>query len=330
MKSFSTSGFASGKQLSAWQEIMSDVYYNLEIKCPLDDGLRGLIREFDIGPVSVTSFDSDEQRVLRTRSRIAADPDDSFVFVMPIRRDLYYCQQGRSGIVAPGGYVLISTSEFYELSCPDGFVNWTVKMPGDALRHRIPNVDDFCACHFPNNRQMAHVFGQFVSGVAQSFAQTSVPNPTALANSLLDLLALVLRSETANDADSHRRSSIQLRRRIHHYIRDEFRDPELGPGAIAKKHGISVSYLYKLFENNGETVRQSIIHQRLQWAYEQLALDEKRSWSVAELAYAAGFRNVSHFSRAFAERYHIPPSAVRNLSVQASCQPSAEMMASRD
>ena len=35
----------------------------------------------------------------------------------------------------------------------------------------------------------------------------------------------------------------------------------------------------------------------------------------AEIAYAAGFRNVSHFSRVFTERYQMPPSAVRTLSL---------------
>lgn len=46
-----------------------------------------------------------------------------------------------------------------------------------------------------------------------------------------------------------------------------------------------------------------------------LASDAKRRFTVAEIAYAAGFRNVSHFSRVFTERYQMSPSAVRTLSL---------------
>ena len=315
MKSFTTGTFNPARQLSAWQEIMSEVYYSLEIRRTARDGLRGLIREYEVGPVSITTFDSDEQRVLRTRDRIASDPDDSFVFVMPTRKHLYYSQNGRSGIIPPGGYVLVSTSDFYELSCPDGFVNWTVKMPGPQLRSRIPNVEDYCACHFPNNRAMAHVARNFVRSVAVTFGGSVIPNPAALANSLTDLLALVVRSEDREHAASERHSRILLRRRILDYIREHFQDPELSPQSIALKHGIPLSYLYRLFEDQDLTVGQLIITQRLQWAYEMLASDAKRRFTVAEIAYAAGFRNVSHFSRVFTERYQMSPSAVRTLSL---------------
>lgn len=316
MKSFATETFNAHKQLSAWQEIMSEVYYSLEIKRAAGDGLRGLIREYDVGPISITTFDSDEQRVLRTRKRIAADPDDSFVFVMPVRKDLYYSQNGRSGVVRPGGYVLVSTSEFYELSCPDGFVNWTVKMPGEALRARIPNIEDYCACRYPNNRAMAHIARGFVRSVAVTYGATDAPNASGMARSMLDLMALVVRAENPDPGVGQRSSRLQLRQRILDYISDNFQDPDLSPREIAEHHGISESYLYKLFADDGMTVSQVIMQQRLQWAYELLASDAgERRFTVAEIAYAAGFRNVSHFSRTFTGRYRMAPSAVRTLSM---------------
>ena len=99
MVEFSTVGYSEDKQLGVWQEIMSDVYYSVEIKRTLNKGLRGQIRQYDIGSLSITTFDSDEQRVFRTGSRIARDPDDSYVFVTPVRKDLYFSQAGRAGLI---------------------------------------------------------------------------------------------------------------------------------------------------------------------------------------------------------------------------------------
>lgn len=293
---------------------MSEVYYSLEIKRERGDGLRGKIKEFELGLLSITTFDSDEQRVLRTRERIAHDPDDSFVFVMPMRQHLYYSQAGRSGVVRPGGYVVVSTSEFYELSCPDGFLNWTVKIPGRELRNRVPTIDDHCACRFPNNAKMARVAQKLISNVATTFAADPPPRQSGLSKNLVDFVALVIQGENVDGECVERLSRYQLRRRIFAHIQQNLRDPELTPKMIAEACGISVSYLYKLFNETGVTVGQYIQGQRLQWAYEQLASASEGQSTVGEIAYAAGFRNISHFSRAFSQTFEMAPRDVRRMS----------------
>jgi AraC family transcriptional activator of tynA and feaB len=311
MKAFSTEPIASLKQLQAWQEIMSDVYYSVEIKRNSGRSLRGQIKEYDVGSVSITTFDSDEQRVFRTRQRIACDPDDSYVLVMPARKHLYYSQGGRSGVVPPGGYVLVNASEFYELSCPDGFFNWTIKIPGTDMRDRVPNVDDHCACRLPNSLAMARVARQLVRSVAVTFAQEQLSNESALANNLIDFIALLVLSETQDANGSARRSSFRLRQRIFNYIQRNLTDPGLNPTKIAEESGISLSYLYKLFSDSQVTIGQMIQAQRLRWAYERLIADRKGQITVAEIAYAAGFRNVSHFSKVFSQKFGLSPREVR-------------------
>jgi len=314
MKTFSTQAIASGRQLSAWREIMSEVYFSLEIKSEAGDGFRGLIKEYDVGPVSITTLDSDQQRAFRTKGRISVDPDDSFVFIMPVHQELYFSQLGRSGTVTPGGYVLVSTSEFYELACPDGYSNWTVKMPGEELRRRIPDIEDYCACRFPNNMAMAKLAGHHTRAVGLTFETKSAPNESALAHNLMDFFALVVRSEPDNSCTEWQ-TQHRLRRRVVDYIRAHLHDPDLTPRRTADDCGISLSYLYKVFQPSGVSVGKFILNERLQAAYEQLAAPEKGMVSVAEAAYAAGFRNVSHFSRAFSQKYSMPPSTVRKRSI---------------
>ncbi len=296
---------------------MSEVYFSLEIKSEAGDGFRGLIKEYDVGPVSITTLDSDQQRAFRTKQRISVDPDDSFVFVMPVRQDLYFSQLGRSGMVAPGGYVLVSTSEFYELACPDGYSNWTVKMPGAELRRRIPDIEDYCACRFPNNTAMAKLARHHTRAVGLTFGAKSAPNEAALAHNLMDFFALVVRSEP-DHASAERQTQHRLRTRIMGYIRTHLHDPDLSPRRVADDCGISLSYLYKVFQPSGVSVGKFILNERLQVAYEQLAAPEKGAVTVAEAAYAAGFRNISHFSRVFSQTYSMPPSAVRKRSASRS------------
>ena len=268
-----------------------------------------MIRQFEVGCLSITNFDSDAQRVFRTRPRISCDPEDAFVFVTPFRGDLYYSQMGRSGFVKPGGYVLVSTSEFYELSCSDGFVNWTVKLPGDELRRRIPDIEDYCACRLPNNRAMAGIARNHVYSVAQALEGQGIPNSPGVASNLIDVIVLALNAEAGREGVKI--SAPRERARILDYIRRNIHNVDLNPTLIARENGVSVSYIYKLFQSSGVTVGEYILTQRLQAAYEMLALSGEKKTTVAEAAYASGFRNLSHFSRVFQEKYRVPPSAVR-------------------
>ena len=311
MKAFSTKDYSEDKQLGAWQEIMSDVYYSLEIKRSQTRGLRGKIRKYDIGPVSITTFDADEQRVFRTKPRIARDPEDAYVFVMPVRKDLYFNHNGRSGFVKPGGHVLVSTSDFYELSCPDGFVNWTVKIPGEELRQRNPCVDDYTGCRFPIDLPMSHFARQQVRSLAVTFGNAGPRNSAGLARNLIDTIALVVTTEMGS-GDGATKSQYLIRGRIMSYIRNNIGEFDLSPRMIAEANGISVSYLYKLFRTSGMTVGEYIMAQRLQAAYERLAATSSRQTTVAEVAFSVGFRNLSHFSRVFRENYGVSPTSVRN------------------
>lgn len=311
LKEFSTDTIQSTRQLRAWREMMSDVYYSVDVVRP-ETHIRGQLREVEIGDLSVTRFDSDHQRVFRTRRKIAEGPDDSYVFIMPQREKMYYSQLGRSGYVAEGDYILVSTSEFYELSCPDGFLNYTVKVPGANLRSRIPNVDDHLCCRFPMNREMAQIALTLATKAAATISRFSAPgHAEAISRRIEDFIAMVIECEDTSAVGQEKRARFKLRQRISQFIREQIADPDLNPRTIAERNGISLSYLHRIFNEHGTTVSSYIIDQRLNIAYEKLASARGLDVTIAEVAYSTGFKSASHFCRAFACRYNMTPSEVR-------------------
>ncbi len=311
LKEFTTEPIHAARQLRAWREIMSDVYYSVDIARP-ETHLRGRLREVEIGNLSVTRFDSDHQRVFRTREKIAVGPDDSYVFIMPQREKMYYSQLGRSGFVAEGDYILVSTSEFYELSCPDNFVNYTVKLPGASLRQRIPNVDDHLCCRFPMNREMAQIALSLATKAAATLSKSQATgHAEAIGKRIEDFIAMVIECEDTTAAGQEKRARFLLRQRISQFVRERVTDPDLTPRAIAEHNGISLSYLHRIFNEHGTTVSGFMLDQRLNMAYEKLANPSGPLVTVAEVAYAVGFKSASHFCKAFAGRYNLTPSDVR-------------------
>lgn len=299
------------RQLRWWQEVLSDIYYNLEVISPHRDGLFGRIVEHDFGCASITEFAADSQRVLRTRSRIAMDDADSFVLVIPLRQPLFYNQSGRSGFCEPGSYVLVQTREFYELSCPDGFANVTVKLPGDRVRARIPFAEDHCARAFAPQPEMGRLLRDYAIWLLEHRAAMPDALAMQMSEQLLDLLAALLASEAGHAGASGRKAAAKLRRRIHAYLAEHLFDPDISPAKVADAFGISVTYLYQLFRPAGVPIGRWIVANRLQRGYEMLTLPRHQGHSIAEIAYTVGFNSQSHFSDAFRRQFGITPSQAR-------------------
>jgi len=311
LKEFDTGTIQTSRQLRAWREMMSDVYYSLDVARP-EAHLRGNLREVQIGNISVSRFDADSQRVFRTRQKISEGPDDSYVFIMPQREKMFYSQLGRNGFVAAGDYILVSTSEFYELSCPDNFVNYTVKLPGASLRQRIPDLDDHLCCRFPMNREMAQIALTLATKSAATLSKSPAPgHAEAIGQRVEDFIAMVIECEDTTAVGQEKRARFLLRQRISHGIRDRLTDADLAPRSIADRNGISLSYLHRIFNEHGTTVSSYILDQRLQLAYEKLANPLGPRLTVSEVAYSVGFKSASHFCKAFAARYNMTPSDVR-------------------
>ena len=88
---------------------------------------------------------------------------------------------------------------------------------------------------------------------------------------------------------------------------------------LAALAGLSYHQLYRgLKEATGESPTRFIRRVRVERAAALLAA---RAGSVSEVAYSVGFESLSYFSRAFAERFGVPPSAV----LRGEAVPAAEL-----
>jgi AraC-like DNA-binding protein len=90
---------------------------------------------------------------------------------------------------------------------------------------------------------------------------------------------------------------------------------ELSPAAIAKSQKISDSCIRKLFESEGTSLSQFVLGRRLEPAHRLLTTPRWAGRSIASMAFAAGFGDLSYFNRTFRRCYGGAPSDLRD-SVQ--------------
>lgn len=85
----------------------------------------------------------------------------------------------------------------------------------------------------------------------------------------------------------------------------------LSAEAIAAEHKLSPRYVRKLFESEGLSFTEFALGQKLKRAHRMLADPSWAQRSITEIAYEAGFNDLSYFNRVFRRRFDATPSEVR-------------------
>jgi AraC-like DNA-binding protein len=91
-------------------------------------------------------------------------------------------------------------------------------------------------------------------------------------------------------------------------------EPELGTPLLAKRLAVSPRYLQMLFQQEGTTVARWIWQRRLERCREELANRRLAGRSIGEIAFAAGFADLAHFSRRFKAAFGLSPREFRRLA----------------
>ncbi|MCG8355904.1 MAG: helix-turn-helix domain-containing protein [Kiloniellales bacterium] len=319
-KYFSTAGLAPERSLAAWRDFMAEVYYRVDVTPRCRDRLSGELEEVVLSDIGLSNFKSDEQRVFRYRNGALQDDDDNFVLIFPTRQSLFFDQRGCTGFIEPGGVVMLRSSEYYEASCPDGFENITIKIPAALMEAHVSGINDYCAKPRLPNPALAPMVRDMAKHAIVSAESLAPEQQQRLANSLMELVALLLddcEDDGVRCVDDWTVMDRRLREVCRH-IEDNIADCGLAPASVAAAHGISLRYLHKLFHRQGISFGRWVLEARLRNARRLIQTDWQRRRTLQEIAFASGFATQSHFSSRYRARYQETPSQTREAVGQRS------------
>jgi len=88
-------------------------------------------------------------------------------------------------------------------------------------------------------------------------------------------------------------------------------DPGFGIGQLARLFNCTARTIQSRFAENGTTFSRWLLAERLELARDRLSAPEFIGRSVESVAYASGFRDPTHFHRAFKRHFGLPPGQCR-------------------
>jgi AraC-like DNA-binding protein len=94
-------------------------------------------------------------------------------------------------------------------------------------------------------------------------------------------------------------------------ISDQIGNPGLSVAAVAEQMGVTPRYIHLLLEQSDKTFAKHVLQKRLERALELLSADARGDRRIADIAFAAGFSDLSYFNRAFRRQFGDTPSRIR-------------------
>ena len=294
------------RQYDWWRDAVSATHLPWDLPRRLEGGYRAKFRQQGIGAAQIVHCACDPCEGKRGKAEIAQlkEPLFGVLYVLKGRESLR--QGGREIVLEQGAFTLWDSARPIEFGLPQDLEKITLLLPQASLREYLPQAEDLVMRPVSGQRGAGALFATHLRALAREGATLPVSGAAPVLRATLDLLATSFMAMEVEGGNGYRRA---MRRRIQDFVLANLADPALCAEVIAAAVGISERQLHRLFQIGGMTLVRWIWQQRLQRCREDLARAPHAR--ISEIAFAHGFSDAAHFSRAFRDMFGMSPRDFR-------------------
>jgi AraC-like DNA-binding protein len=219
-------------------------------------------------------------------------------------------QNGRSGELQPGELCVIDSASPFELEVSGLSSHFMVlQMPRHAVLSRHPYLERRTAEAFDPQETGTALLRGLLLNLLESLDALAHDQRGAVLGAVIQLLGAP-RADPPSPSGAGWRVRAALA-----FIDSELADPGLDAARIAAAQGISRRRLDEIMVTEiGAPLTAQIWLRRLEQAASDLLEPRLAAHTVTQIAFAAGFEDAAHFTRAFKRRYGCTPSEWRRHS----------------
>ncbi|MGW3283847.1 helix-turn-helix domain-containing protein [Streptomyces sp. NPDC001002] len=314
----STADVSPGEAFDFWREVSSRLWVPYDLRCDpqVETGFRAQVGVCDVGSVQTTLMTTAAHGVHRTPKLIRRTDPEVLKVGCILRGRGRITQAQRCAEFGVGDLILFDPSRPYVSEfapdVPGSQQLLLLRFPRSLLALRDQDVQRLSAVRIPGDQGIGALSSQFLRQLARQLSGLSPAQTSRLSTLTLDVLSTALADalDAPRTVAPHTRQRA-LTARIHVFVQDNLGDPHLTPDAIAAAHHISLRYLHRLFQHEGQTVAGWIRGRRLEQCRRDLADVQLASRPIQAIAARWGFSSPAHFSQTFRNAYGLTPREYR-------------------
>ncbi|NWJ71591.1 helix-turn-helix domain-containing protein [Pseudonocardia sp. ICBG1122] len=303
-----TTTVAETDRLDFWRSTVCDQFVALDVTPSTSGLVSGRVTAASVAGTHLRRISSVPHRFERTLRQVRS-ADEGFLQIALARRGrTLIVQDGREAVIGPGEFVIYDSSRPFTFVTSDSFEYQVCLHPKGALPLSAAETAAVTAITFDGRRGIGAMLPPLLSSLGRAIGD-DVPEAAqeAVARTIGDVFVALVRSTVPASAPENLHVA-----RARGHIRQHIADRDLDPAGVAAACAISVSYLHKLFAEEGTSVAGEIREQRLQGAWTDLRRPELAHVGVGAIGARWGMPDPAAFSRAFRARFERSPKAHRD------------------
>jgi AraC-like DNA-binding protein len=261
----------------------------------------------DIGGVLQIGKGATSAQVITRSSRQIARGDDRLFITLGASGRSLVSQHGREALLADGDFALTDRTHHYQIACDADVAQTVLMLPRDLLSQRIGPVERFTSARIDGRQGFGGLLSPMLQNLPDQLAAIAEDVQPRIAENVLDLIATALLSLDGETPRSAHMTCVRAKFWIETHLTEE-----LSAERIAAACGVSVRHLNRLFMREEASLMQHVWHRRLDRCRRALSDDRMAHRTIGEIAFAAGFRDLSHFSHAYRARFGCSPRDQRH------------------
>lgn len=249
----------------------------------------------------------------RRSAEINRDDKASYAFYVPTRGYQDIRQFNRSYRVSTGTLTVVSTCEPFLQVKPGDNDTICLLVASDFIDRRALHIEDRCARVVTAENGLPRLFCDSLIALEREAPTMTDQQFLSAIHTVSELAILAVTSAT--DLTSHGTSiaanHLANAKRV---IRRRITDPTLTLADVARECDLSLRYLHKLFGQDGRSMNEYLMAERLQYARDLLQ-HAPAAATVTDICFSSGFSNASQFSTAFRRAFGVSPRDVLRSNI---------------
>jgi AraC family transcriptional regulator, positive regulator of tynA and feaB len=309
---WSTKPARPDQPFGSWADDLAAAFVRLEPRRIADQPFEGAISKVDAAPVQISLVRATGHTVLRLSSHIASSMDDLCFVNLQLEGLGRTTQRGHEQISTPGDLALADTTEPFEIAHCDKFKLFCFAVPRRVLPKGLLDCPRLGLSTTETGRALSRTLASYAELCLSS---RQLPKTSALIGAhVAELIAHA--PEILSEISVERVHTPMLLSMMLDHIARHGNDPELGAATLAVRFRCSERYVHRLFATTGRSVGEHVNENRIAACTRELLDYNSAHKTIAEIAFAAGFRDISHFNRLFKRCNGMPPREFRRAAAR--------------